>query len=596
MKTKQLKKHIPFLCILLLLSATVVCANEYSGLWVGKATLTHVNEVSIPLDENNDAIAPDPNVPTSTHDAAHLRLILHVDGAGQVNLLKDVAILRRHVDGETESQLFSSEDDLALVSDERLYSDFPVQEARRFASAVFDFGDYKATEALDSIVDEMVSQVTANVWTSDVTSASSSAELRLAEDDAQAAAENSIAANGLVDAADAASGFDQFMINQLPPLTVEDISVTGTVPTNTQNTADELTSTFYEDTRAQDVLDEITAVSTNLSFTTDDEKKEEGLFIAARYADTDNLYQRFVTGSAFGDMIPSAAAAAAAEAVLSNSTPESVSNEVHALTEVSSVESEAFSAQISTYSDTTASDAVSSVLDAVIDAAASSSNDTESAIAAEAEEAGLAALSSIRHFSLPICTPTADYTTFVRSDEFTAKIPDAAEEAAVAAVAEMRDNPFATTNSLAAAAEIAARNTLRSVYILAAKARRTELPMVGMFGPGQGDPRLTADAGTLGTAGLTGEIRLPATHPTNPFRHAQHPDHTAGMDITRSIRLDFDEDASPSSRGMDRLTGIYREEVFGLHKKLGPNQDTGLKVEGTFELNRVSHIDTLNAQ
>jgi hypothetical protein len=47
---------------------------------------------------------------------------------------------------------------------------------------------------------------------------------------------------------------------------------------------------------------------------------------------------------------------------------------------------------------------------------------------------------------------------------------------------------------------------------------------------------------------------------------------------------------------VQRITGVYREEIFGLHKPLGPQQDKGLKVEGRFELNRISLIDALNAR
>ena len=41
------------------------------------------------------------------------------------------------------------------------------------------------------------------------------------------------------------------------------------------------------------------------------------------------------------------------------------------------------------------------------------------------------------------------------------------------------------------------------------------------------------------------------------------------------------------------------EEIFGLHKPLGPTPATapiGLKTEGRFELNRISEIDVLNAR
>jgi hypothetical protein len=110
-----------------------------------------------------------------------------------------------------------------------------------------------------------------------------------------------------------------------------------------------------------------------------------------------------------------------------------------------------------------------------------------------------------------------------------------------------------------------------------------------------------AQPSDLGPAGLTGAIYLPANHPTNPFRHRRHPDHTAGFDIERSIRLDFDGSAGDplqaAGYGVDRVTGTYREEIFGLHKPLGPdpaNSPIGLKTEGRFQLNRISFIDTLN--
>lgn len=70
-------------------------ASPFRGLWVGSAALNAVNEVSIPLDAANVPVAPDPEVPTPTFDRADLRLLIHVNGAGQAFLLKDVAILNR---------------------------------------------------------------------------------------------------------------------------------------------------------------------------------------------------------------------------------------------------------------------------------------------------------------------------------------------------------------------------------------------------------------------------------------------------------------------------------------------------------------------
>jgi len=145
---------------------------------------------------------------------------------------------------------------------------------------------------------------------------------------------------------------------------------------------------------------------------------------------------------------------------------------------------------------------------------------------------------------------------------------------------------------------------LQSVYSAAARAMQNELPLVGSFALGSGDPRFLADIPSmesLGAAGLAGQILLPANHPTNPFRHRRHPDHSSGFDITRNIRIDFDaaltEGSIPSvTRGVSTVSGLYREEVFGLHKPLGPNKDVGLRTEGRFQLNRVSAIGTLNGK
>ena len=80
-----------------------------------------------------------------------------------------------------------------------------------------------------------------------------------------------------------------------------------------------------------------------------------------------------------------------------------------------------------------------------------------------------------------------------------------------------------------------------------------------------------------------------------------HPDHTTGFNIERQIRLDFDgasgDALEAAGYGVDRISGTYREEIFGLHKPLGPdpvNQPVGLKTEGHFQLNRISTLDTLN--
>jgi hypothetical protein len=99
---------------------------------------------------------------------------------------------------------------------------------------------------------------------------------------------------------------------------------------------------------------------------------------------------------------------------------------------------------------------------------------------------------------------------------------------------------------------------------------------------------------------VRGDIFLGAAHPANPYRHKYHPDHSAGFDVTRKILLEpvapegADNLLTPAGYGVDRISGHYSEEIFGLHKPLGPAQDIGLKVEGEFVLNRISLIGRIN--
>ena len=58
MKTIKMKKRVGLSGLggWLVFCAMSVCAeNANSGLWVGQVTLSHVTEVTIPLDENNDS-------------------------------------------------------------------------------------------------------------------------------------------------------------------------------------------------------------------------------------------------------------------------------------------------------------------------------------------------------------------------------------------------------------------------------------------------------------------------------------------------------------------------------------------------------------
>jgi hypothetical protein len=181
--------------------------------------------------------------------------------------------------------------------------------------------------------------------------------------------------------------------------------------------------------------------------------------------------------------------------------------------------------------------------------------------------------------------PSLDYDTFIHSATFTGAVATAASAAATGALEE-KANLLATPSSIRDKAEQDAINALASVYAAASRSLLTELPMDGDFG--------------AGSSGLSTEIVLPANHPSNPFRHRRHPDHTTGINIRRLVNLEFlSQDHQPLSRGsygVDRISGIYEEEIHGLHKPLGPSLNLGLKIRGTFQLHRISLIDTLNGR
>jgi len=98
---------------------------------------------------------------------------------------------------------------------------------------------------------------------------------------------------------------------------------------------------------------------------------------------------------------------------------------------------------------------------------------------------------------------------------------------------------------------------------------------------------------------LTGTIYLGADHPTNPFRHKFHHDHQHGYAITRELTVTFDSASSSNALsapgfGVNRITGTYQEQILGLHKPLGPNQNIGLITTGPLTLTRVAMQSTLN--
>jgi hypothetical protein len=253
------------------------------------------------------------------------------------------------------------------------------------------------------------------------------------------------------------------------------------------------------------------------------------------------------------------------------------------VTKVAEARTAALNAKLTSYSDTRATDALELLLSTIVAESALSDSPLATEIAALAETAAREALTdSVGRYPRPTTVPSTDYTAFVRSATFAGSVATAAEAAATAARKEKQDL-LATTASIKDKAQEAAINALAPVLAAASRSLLTELPMSGDF-----------------ATSLATEVVLPANHPTNPFRHRRHPDHTTGIDIRRLVNLSFQpvdgQTLTRSGYGVDRISGIYAEEIHGLHKPLGPAKNVGLKVAGIFQLNRISLIDTLNGR
>ncbi len=576
-------------------------AHPHRGLWVGTVALHAVNEVSIPLDAGNVQRAQDPRVPTPSFDRAELRLLLHVNGAGQVSLLKDVAILNRNdpASADALAQAGARETDLALVTDPRMYAEFPPQPAMRLASAAFDFGDAKATEALDVIVEE-AARIAAAFATDAGLAVETQAERLQARDDAVTLIEPVL--EGIVAKADVASAFSTY-IGSFPALADSIAAGTANIPALQADAAAVRDQSFYTDTRA---LDLVNAVVAAVDSAAPGAEVQAARHVASSYADVGNEYHRFVSGQVFGDMLVAAAAEAGGVAGGAGSLAV-VRDALVTTPEAMAAVTRALQIKVQAFNDSRGEDAIDTVLDAMAAAAFSNAALSAMEISRISEEAGRAVLAAVvGRYPLPVTAPTLDYNGFVASATFLDSPSQAAMAAATAAIDARATNPLYTELSVYSAAKIAALNALRAPYGLAARSMRSELPLAGSLAPGQGDPRMLADLAQptdLGPAGLEGRIYLPAGAPTNPFRHRRHPDHGLGFNIERLIRLDFDgvtgDALEPAGYGVDRIAGTYREEIFGLHKPLGPEPETapiGLRTEGRFELNRISLIDTLNTR
>ncbi|CAA6676862.1 MULTISPECIES: hypothetical protein [unclassified Lentimonas] len=260
-------------------------------------------------------------------------------------------------------------------------------------------------------------------------------------------------------------------------------------------------------------------------------------------------------------------------------TPSADAKNAALLVNVSNYESSVGQPEIGSRS----SDAVDAILVSMVDFVEAQN---ELPVAGDLASVGFATLDDpilVARFAQPTKSPSDAYQEFIASDEYLNAPEIAAEAAAIAAVNEAGEL-LANEASIRDKAKAAALTALRVPYATAARVSMNEQPVSGTF--------------ALGSTDLTTTLTLPASHPTNPFRHRRHPDHTVGLDITRVIDLTLDTEPDTfrqTGYGVFVVSGTYTEEIFGLHKNLGPDSDIGLRVSGSFTLNRVSTVDTLNA-
>ena len=127
--------------------------------------------------------------------------------------------------------------------------------------------------------------------------------------------------------------------------------------------------------------------------------------------------------------------------------------------------------------------------------------------------------------------------------------------------------------------------------------RRLSTPVFGFTTPQPMDGKITTT--------LTATVVMDYDDPLNPFVHRYHPDHN-NMDerfktllpegyesftFTRTLTLEFTS-ANPSGPnppgwGHDIVGGTYREKITGVHRRI-------IRVEGTFQLQKVSSVGVLN--
>jgi hypothetical protein len=601
-------------------------AHPSRGLWVGEVALNAVNEATGAVGDSNTYEFTDPAITTPTSDIAYLRLILHVNGAGQVSLLKSVAIVQT-------GNVVNGVDEIRLITNPEFYPSFP-GIARRVASAFYDFGDPGGADAMQTLIDEAVATAVTEaldgqseaaielainavlddiVENADVDSAylNTGASPSFITDDFFALADVELIADTVAalihDNTLSAVDFNyQGAGIRYAPFPVDPL---GSAFEDSVKAAERLEEdSFYGDTRGTDGIVNIVVAAAAAVDALDPSEplatKEAAARLAAiaewhNAADLEQAYNRFLATTEFSSLPNNLTAPAVQTAIAradAGDTESEIFDAVVAALELSGdvpfLTNEATDVFANSLNgDPRAQLTLAALLDAVAEAATTQvlvSNEIIT-VTNVVEAAVLVAFDSIVPAPVFATAPSPEYIEFVAGSVNATKsdYAEAATLAAETAASEVKFQLDAGEDDPAALAVLTERALLQALIGFRNQAASLPLNSVAL-------------EGELASGGVvSGSFQLPALAPTNPFLHRLHPDHSVGIAITRKISIEVDApeaggDFTLAGYGVSELKGTYNEEIFGLHKPLGNNQDTGLKTQGSFTLNRLTLADTLN--
>ncbi|MGJ8649122.1 MAG: hypothetical protein ACSHX4_02070 [Opitutaceae bacterium] len=600
-------------------------AHPSRGLWVGEVALDQVNEATGAVGDSNTYEFTDPEVTTPTSDTAYLRLILHVNGAGQVQLLKSVAIVN---DGD---------DNIVLLTDPDLYSNYP-GIAQRIASAFFDYSNTAAVTAVDALIDTATETAVTEALGGAVRSAIEAAIVADLDDvilqadgdtayfvlDPATASyfrddfftptdSNSIADKvaELIDGSIAAPTAVDFLyadrsVRYAPPFATDPLGGNFNAKVILAELFRDQT-TLYGDTRGIDAIVNLVVAAADAVTPTDDlADRQADARLAAQEAwfnaaDVGQAYNRFLARVEFTSLPEVMVPVAAAEALAAEALGEDEAGIIAAVTaallgeapvQLAYTEASLIAAlsKKGTFDATPIGDLrPKRRIDLVVAATAESAaaqvllSTDEDVLLATVEDAIDTTLDGIDSDPVFATAPLVEYSEFVTGTDYSAAATKAAQTAASEAFFQYSSGETdperltKLTRSAVNKALVATRNTAAT------------LPQHSILLDG-----------TLEASGsVSGELKLAALAPTNPFLHRFHPDNSEGFAIHRKISITVDSPEGGASferagYGVSRLSGTYLEEISGLHKPLGNSQDIGLKTQGSFTLNRLTLIDTLN--